>query len=180
MKDLKFKVGKVIEEKDYHIFKVQSVEKINPKGEVSNFTKLKAPDWVGAIVQVGNHYLCTKEYRHGVDKVIYQFPCGTVEEGESSLDCCLRELNEELGIRSDDITSINDLYTGCPNPAFMDNKMTFYLVKLRADVTYDTQKLDKNEFIHPVLLNDIQVEDWLKEPDAGIQFQNAWRAKKEL
>ena len=178
MNELEFKVGKVVEEKDYHIFTVQTIEKTSPDGKTSNFTKLKAPDWAGAIVKCGDKFLCTKEYRHGIDKVVYQFPCGTVEKDETPLQCCIRELTEELGLKNSDLVSVTQLYKGCPNPAFMDNSMTFFVACV-SNYSCDKQKLDENEFIEPVFLTKEEVEKFVNQPDANIMFQNAWRVFKE-
>lgn len=75
---------KLVDSQSYHIFSVDTYQKKAPNGKTSKFVKLNAPDWVGAIVydRSKNKYLCVKEYRHGVDKSVYQFPCGTVEEGK--------------------------------------------------------------------------------------------------
>lgn len=171
---------KLVNSQNYHIFSVDTYQKKAPNGKTSKFVKLNAPDWVGAIVydRSKNKYLCVKEYRHGVDKSVYQFPCGTVEEGETPRDALYRELHEELGISMEYLSegnhTITDLFVGCPNPAFMNNKMYFYLVNLPEFVKTE-QELDENEFVEPVWLTEDEVDDFLKEPDAAIIQQLAWK-----
>ena len=171
---------KFIDSHNYHIFSVDTYQKTAPNGKTSKFVKLNAPDWVGAIVydRSKNKYLCVKEYRHGVDKTVYQFPCGTVEEGENPIDALYRELHEELGISMDYLLgknhTITDLFVGCPNPAFMNNKMYFYFIDL-PEFVKTKQELDENEFVEPVWLTEDEVNNFLKEPDAAIIQQLAWK-----
>ena len=168
-----------VSSKDYHIFSVDTYNKTSPKGKVSNFVKLNSPNWVGAIVydRSKNKYICVKEYRHGVDKTVFQFPCGTVEEGEKSLDALYRELHEELGISFECFANgesrVVQLYSGCPNPAFMNNKMTFYFISIPEFVKTE-QKLDENEFVEPVWLTEKEVDKFLAEPDSALMQQYAW------
>lgn len=172
---------KFIDSHNYHIFSVDTYQKTTPNGKTSKFVKLNAPDWVGAIVydRSKNKYLCVKEYRHGVDKTVYQFPCGTVEEGEKPTDALCRELHEELGISMDYLLGRNNtitacLFVGCPNPAFMNNKMYFYFIDL-PEFVKTKQELDENEFVEPVWLTEEEVNNFLKEPDAAIIQQLAWK-----
>jgi len=169
-----------VDSKNYFIFSVDTYNKTNPKGKVSKFVKLNSPDWVGAIVydRSKNKFICVKEYRHGIDKTVLQFPCGTVEEGEAPLDALYRELHEELGISLEYLAegnhTVRKIYSGCPNPAFMNNTMTFYYINLPEFVKTE-QELDENEFVEPVWLTEEEVDDFLAKPDSALMQQYAWR-----
>lgn len=177
--NLSFEVGKKINSVNYHIFDIETYEKKAPNGKVGAFVGMKAPNWCGAIVfnQANGKFVCVQEYRHGVNKVVTQFPCGTVEGNESAKDCCIREVCEELGIKQEDVSKCEQLFSGCPNPAFMNNTMTFFLIGLK-DFVPNKQHLDAMEFVNVKELSESEVEEFLKEPDAAVMQQFAWTAMK--
>ena len=55
----------------------------------------------GAVVVIPildtGHMVMVKQYRHAVQKHLLEFPAGTLEQGETPLDCAKRELAEEIG-----------------------------------------------------------------------------------
>lgn len=73
-----------------------------PNGDSYEYTRLSvAGDRVGVGV-VGfdadrTHVLMVREYRHGVGKVLWQFPAGLAEPNEDLAATALRELREETG-----------------------------------------------------------------------------------
>ena len=172
----------MVDSKNFHIFTVDTYKKKSPKGDIAEFVKLKAPDWVGAIVfdKLRQNYILVKEYRHGVDKVVTQFPCGTVEQGEAPIDAILRELREEIGIKNSDVVKIEQLFTGCQNRAFMNNSMTFFYVEINSWES-GKQKLDENEFVEPVLLTSEAIDTvFEKELLSDITQRYAWLKFKTL
>ena len=44
--------------------------------------------------------LLERQYRHPMGRVMWEFPAGKLDPGESVLDCARRELQEETGIRA--------------------------------------------------------------------------------
>ena len=173
---LEFKVGKKINSVNCHIFNIDTYEKQAPNGNIGAFVKMEAPNWCGAIVKNRSNgkYVCVKEFRHGVNKVVTQFPCGTVEKGETAEVCVKREVCEELGITEEDILVIRKLYSGCPNPAFMDNTMTFFEIVIK-DFKPKEQKLDSMEFVEVVELTKEEVDSFLRESDAALMQMFAWK-----
>lgn len=73
-----------------------------PNGDSYEYTRLSvAGDRVGVGV-VGfdatrSNVLMVREYRHGVGKVLWQFPAGLAEPDEDLASTALRELREETG-----------------------------------------------------------------------------------
>ena len=41
-----------------------------------------------------------RQYRYGVDRVLWEVPAGTIGRGESALGCAKREIQEEIGYRA--------------------------------------------------------------------------------
>jgi ADP-ribose pyrophosphatase YjhB (NUDIX family) len=102
-------------------------EQMGIKGD---FISLKAPNWVSAIIYNvdTDKFVMVKEYRHGINDYICEFPSGTVEDGEDPYDACRREIIEETGYN--DIRCAELLFTANPNTAFMNNVMNCYYVEV--------------------------------------------------
>lgn len=143
-----WKIGESKELLKTPIWTVSETEKTMPNGKVGKFISLNAPDWVSAIIVNGDtgKFLMNHEFRHGVNKVIMEFPCGTVEAGETAEEACLREVKEETGYT--DVRIVTKLDSGNPNPAFMNNLMTCFLAVVHGKPS--KQKLDDTEFISTV------------------------------
>ena len=65
-----------------------------------------------------------KQYRHGVEDVLWEFPGGVVEDSEDPLDGAKRELLEETGYTSSSLVQVARLY---PNPALQTNALYCFL-----------------------------------------------------
>lgn len=93
---------------------------------IAPYYVLEYPDWVHMVVVDSKHrILVTRQYRHGVRRVISELPCGTFEtKDKNPLVAAKRELMEETGY-SGTFVLIGVTY---PNPANHDNKIYTYLV----------------------------------------------------
>lgn len=56
----------------------------------------------------GKFVLC-QQYRYAVDMILYQFPAGTVDKGETPAQAAARELEEETGYVSPNITPLGNV-----------------------------------------------------------------------
>jgi 8-oxo-dGTP pyrophosphatase MutT (NUDIX family) len=129
------------------IFDIEKSLRESKEGVKAPFYSLKAPNWVTVIPWYRNEegipcFVMVQQFRHGSLSVIREFPAGMVDDGEEALFAAERELSEETGIVSNNITH---LATVNPNPAFMDNKASFFLAK---DINKTTlQNLDSTEVL---------------------------------
>ena len=88
-----------------------------------------------------------RQYRHGVQEVIWELPGGIVEDDEAPLEGVRRELLEETGYTSDRFVDVGRLY---PNPALQSNQMHCFMAFDVERVA--EQKLDDGEDIEVHLL----------------------------
>jgi 8-oxo-dGTP pyrophosphatase MutT (NUDIX family) len=93
-----------------------------------------------------------KQYRHGVQQVLWEIPGGVIEDGEDPRIGAQRELLEETGYATSNIVQVGRLY---PNPA---NQINFIYSFLALDVELvGGQHLDAAEEIevHLVPLDEL-------------------------
>ena len=182
-KELSFEVLEEVDNIKFPIFDVSLIKKIAPNKKEGNYVSIKSPDWVSAIVETEKasfreNFVMVSQYRHGENKVLTEFPCGMVEEGETPIDAILRECEEEIGLNKNKILEIKKLYEANPNPAFMNNKMTCYYIKVES--VNSEQKLDENEFVKKVFFDIDKVESIMNFPETSIMMKHAWEKYKKL
>jgi len=99
-----------------------------------------------------NEVVLIKQYRHGVQEVLWEIPGGVVEDGEDPLEGVKRELLEETGYTAPEIIQVGKLYA---NPALQTNSMYCFLALDAEKMT--GQSLDDGEDIevHLVPLDEL-------------------------
>ena len=75
---------------------------------------------------LGNDILFIREYAAGIDNYSLTFPKGKIDDGESILVAANRELQEEVGYKSEKIKKI---YTLDLAPGYMDHKTHIVLAE---------------------------------------------------
>lgn len=126
--------------------------RIHPKNWVIVMAITKEKDWV-----------IVEQYRHGTGDIYFEFPAGTIDEGESNLICAQRELLEETGYGGGAWQSLGSFPA---NPAHSSNYFEIFLaegVELNCP-----QKLDSSEEIEVHLVTQTEMIQWIK----SNQFRN--------
>ncbi len=147
------------------IFSVVKTERRSRDGLKSgSFIQLHTANWIVVIPWFRDEcgtprFILEAQYRHGNNRVTWEFPGGLVEEGEESIKAAERELMEETGLKGK-LTLLGEV---SPNAAFMDNRQSFYLAEDLVRVS--AQDLDENEVID---VFSRPVEEVLRDMGTGI------------
>lgn len=116
-----------------------------PNGTIlSPYHTIEFPDWVCAIALTqAREILLIEEYRHGVERLSVELPCGTPEdEAEDVLAAMKRELLEETGYAAEEWHALG---SSTANTARQNNRVHSFLALDAHRVA--EQKLDPGEII---------------------------------
>jgi ADP-ribose pyrophosphatase len=92
----------------------------------------------------GNTVIMELQYRHPLRDYLLEIPAGTMDPGESPLDCAKRELEEETGYVAAEMIEMGQVHI---LPAYSNEKIYVYLAR---GLTPSKQKLDQDEIIKVV------------------------------
>lgn len=85
-----------------------------------------------------------EQYRYPYDEVLFEIPAGKRNQGEDPCACAVRELEEECGLRADNVEKLIEVY---PTVAYSNEHIYVYLAKGLHPVR---QHLDEGEFLNAV------------------------------
>lgn len=85
--------------------------------------------------------LLVRQYRHSAKAMTLEIPAGTIEKGEDPYDCAFREIEEETGYKSNDISLMFTMYSAI---GFCTERLYIYLCK---DLVKGNANPDDDEFI---------------------------------
>ena len=113
------------------------------------------------------------QYRHPAGDYLLEIPAGTMEPGESPLECAQRELIEETGFRAQEFIKLGKIHI---IPAYSDEEIHVFIAN---DLTQAKQDLDPDEIIEVVtypLEQAVRMIDEGKITDALtiLSIQMAW------
>lgn len=82
-----------------------------------------------------------RQYRHAAQKFLLELPAGSLETGETAIECAEREIIEEIGYQANKIEPLTEFYV---SPGFLNEKMFVFLATELIEVG---QNLDEDEFL---------------------------------
>ena len=82
-----------------------------------------------------------RQYRHAAGDYLLEIPAGTLNKDEDPKEGARRELEEEIGVTSDNIEKLTEFYV---SPGFLTEKMNVYLA---ADLKESKQNLEEDEIL---------------------------------
>ncbi|CAN5698812.1 NUDIX hydrolase [soil metagenome] len=108
-----------------------------------------------------NRVALVKQYRHAAGDYLLEIPAGTLEKGEDALIGAKRELEEEIGVTSDNIEKLVEFYV---SPGFLTEKMIVFLAtnlkagkqNLEVDEILTIEKLTFAEAFEKIRSNEIK------------------------
>lgn len=133
-------------------------------GQMCDFTSVEIP-WDAAVVvaeDANGRLVLNREYRHAARSFVFGCPGGKLEEGEDPIECGKRELLEESGCESDDLTLLGCCY---PIPGICNQKV--YVIHAKNTRLGSEKKPDPFEFIETALLTEKEL--W-REVRLGAQI----------
>lgn len=124
-----------------------------PNGKPLEAVVFEFRSWANILAVTKNHEaVLIKQYRHGVQDILWEIPGGVVEDDEDPAAGVKRELLEETGYAASNVVQVGKFY---PNPALQTNTMYGFLA-LDVERTGE-QHLDDGEQIevHLVPLEEV-------------------------
>jgi 8-oxo-dGTP pyrophosphatase MutT (NUDIX family) len=86
-----------------------------------------APEWVSILpITAEGQFVLVRQFRFGSNVEELEVPGGLIDPGEAPVVAAGRELREETGYRAERITSLGSV---CPNPAFMRNRLHYFVAE---------------------------------------------------
>ncbi|MBI4395055.1 MAG: NUDIX hydrolase [Candidatus Omnitrophica bacterium] len=124
------------------LFKLIAVKMRAPDGHQFQHEIIFHPGAAVIIPLLGkDQFVLVRQYRTAVRKVIWEFPAGTLEQGEAPLACAKREIIEETGFKAKRWKKIGSFY---PAPGISTEFMHIFLATQLAPAD---MSLDCDEFI---------------------------------
>jgi len=128
------------------VFSVEVERRRFPNGTEHEVAVVRhAPSVVLIPCEDDGRVIIVKQYRAPLDREIWEFPAGRLNEGESAEAAARRECEEEIALVPHAIERIRGLY---PAPGFCDEELIFFRVSdLRAPAADSLNKPDEDEDI---------------------------------
>lgn len=180
MKDLTEKTLKTTPIYNGKIVNLQVDEVLLPDGQKSTRELIKHPGAVAIIpVTPDDTIIFVRQYRKPLEKTIIEIPAGKLEQGERPEITAIRELEEETGYTTNNLSFITSFYT---SPGFTDELMHIY-------ISTDLQQLDEkvdgddDEFIELLELTLDEAKEYVARNEiqdaktnyAILYLENKWR-----
>lgn len=117
--------------------------------------------------------LFVKQFRYPFKEVLLEIPAGKREQNEDPKECGIRELKEEVGAISENITFLGKLY---PTVAYDTEIIYMYMAQ---DLRFAEQNLDEDEFLDVVKIPlskayEMVLNDEIPDAKTQIAILKAW------
>jgi len=108
------------------VFSVETGKRRFPNGQEHDVAIVRhSPSVVLIPVDNDGRVVIVKQYRAPLDREMWEFPAGRLNDGESADDAARRECEEEIGYVPHRLERLQSLY---PAPGFCDEELIFFRV----------------------------------------------------
>jgi ADP-ribose pyrophosphatase len=131
-------------------------------------------------ITASGEVLMIEQYRHVIGKRLLELPAGLVDPGEDALMAAGRELIEETGFSSDEITPVASLYA---SPGYTEERATLYLARNCHPVTDHRPDPDEPLTVVPIPLAgipDLLVPGANRVENAAAVIGLLWLLRRDL
>lgn len=90
--------------------------------------------------------LMLRQYRYAAGGYLYEIPAGRLDEGETPVECAVRELKEETGCTADHIEPMTSILT---TPGFTDEVIHLFMA---TGLTHGEPNREADEFVDLVIM----------------------------
>ncbi|MDP1648420.1 MAG: NUDIX hydrolase [Rubrivivax sp.] len=118
-----------------------------------------------------------RQYRYPVAKVLLEWPAGKRDDGEATLACAMRELQEETGYTAREWAYGGEIHNAA---AYSSESIWIWFAR---GLVAGPQRLDSGEFVEMVVLSEAELDAVASRgelPDVktiiGLQWLQRWRA----
>lgn len=130
------------------VFSVKKETVLLPDNSKANREVVIHNGGVGVLpIDENRNVILVKQFRKGAEKEMLEIPAGKSEPGEDPKTCALRELTEETGYTSSNLTYLGNFY---PTPAYCSELIHIYKAE---DLIFKGQKLDDGEFLKLITIS---------------------------
>jgi ADP-ribose pyrophosphatase len=125
-----------------HAFTIRRDTLRLPDGREARFDIV---EHVGSVIilplDTNGQMLFVRQYRHAAGLDLLELPAGTLDEGETPLECASREIREETGMAAGNLEPLGGFYLA---PGYSTEYMYVYLA---TDLRYNPLEADADEFL---------------------------------
>ncbi|SES81981.1 ADP-ribose pyrophosphatase [Oceanobacillus limi] len=159
---------KKFEEKTIHTEKIYEGKVVHvqvdqvklPNGKESTRELIKHPGAVSIIpITKENKIIFVEQYRKPLEKSLVEIPAGKLEPGENPEVTAIRELEEETGYTTKELSFVSSFYT---SPGFADELMHIYMAK-NLEIVDQPLLPDEDEFVEVVELSLEEAKAYVRE-----------------
>ncbi|MCI0382312.1 MAG: NUDIX hydrolase [Chlamydiae bacterium] len=152
-----------------------------PSGNSHKWDVIEHPGAVAIIpVDQKEQLILIQQWRWAVKEILYEIPAGTLEEGETPIECAQRELQEEIGHKSEMLISLGGFYTA---PGYCTEFIHLFLAKNLIKSSLDGDDHEGIDLVEINLSKALELIDQHKIKDvktiSGILQYERWKKIKE-